>query len=271
MDPRFEQFCQERKYLVNVSPRTIEWYRCALKWLGNSTPDEAALKDFVMRMRNAGLKPSSCNCHIRAVNAFLRWSGSPHKIPRLKEEQRILPTFSQADIQKMMTWRAKDFYEKRLQCLVLTLADTGARIGEAIELRWPDVDLDNLLIKLHGKGAKDRLVPFSFELRRHLFRFKALSKYDLVFSSRHGLRLGRRNILRDVKDLCTQLGIAVPVRTLHSFRHSFAIHYLRKGGSVFHLQKCLGHTSLEMVRRYCNMTTEDLQQIHEKVSLLSPH
>jgi len=52
-------------------------------------------------------------------------------------------------------------------------------------------------------------------------------------------------------------------------RHTFAINYLRKGGSVFHLQKVLGHSSLEMTRRYANLLTEDLQAIHERISLLA--
>jgi hypothetical protein len=65
MHPRF---AEERKYLANVPPRTIDWYRAALKWLDNPAPDSQMLKDFVMRMRQVGLKASSCNCHIRAVN-----------------------------------------------------------------------------------------------------------------------------------------------------------------------------------------------------------
>ena len=76
-------------------------------------------------------------------------------------------------------------------------------------------------------------------------------------------------MLRDVKLLCGRLGIIPPARTIHAFRHTFVVNYLRKGGSVFHLQKMLGHSTLEMARRYANLTTEDLQQIHEKVSLLS--
>ncbi|MGB7603820.1 MAG: tyrosine-type recombinase/integrase, partial [Candidatus Sulfotelmatobacter sp.] len=64
------------------------------------------------------------------------------------------------------------------------------------------------------------------------------------------------------------LGIVAPERLLHAFRHSFAVNYLRKGGSVFHLQKVLGHSSLDMTRRYANLMTEDLSAIHEKVSLL---
>jgi integrase/recombinase XerD len=268
MDPRFNQFIQERKYLKNVSPRTLEWYGEALRWLGNPSPDEAALKNFVVRMREKGLKPVSCNSYISAVNAYVRWTGSPLKIQLLKDEQRILPTFSPADIQKIVRWRPKGFCPTRLHVLLLMLTDTGCRLSEATELRWPDVDMDNLLLKLHGKGAKDRLVPFSFELRRHLFRWKQLSRWDLVFPARNGQRLGRRNELRDVKLLCKQLGIAAPPRTLHAFRHTFAVNYLRRGGSVFHLQKMLGHSTLEMTRRYANLMTEDLQAIHQRVSLL---
>lgn len=270
MDPRFEQFTHERKYLTNVSPRTIEWYRASLKWLGNPAPDESALKDFVMRMRSAGLKASSCNCRIRAVNAYLRWAGLSIKVPRMKEEQRILPTFSVEDIQKITRWKPKgDFYGTRLHVFILMLIDTGCRSSEGLALRWPDVDFDNLLLKLHGKGAKDRLVPFSFELRRHLWRWKQLNRWDLVFPSRQGQWLGRRDQLRDVKRLCKRLGIVAPARTIHAFRHTFAVNYLRRGGSVFHLQKVLGHSSLEMTRRYANLVTEDLQAVHERVSLLA--
>ena len=75
-------------------------------------------------------------------------------------------------------------------------------------------------------------------------------------------------MLRDVKRLCKRLGIVPPARTIYAFRHTFAVNYLRKGGSVFHLQKMLGHSTLEMTRRYANLMTEDLQQIHEKVWLL---
>lgn len=76
-------------------------------------------------------------------------------------------------------------------------------------------------------------------------------------------------MLRDVKRLCKRLGFDPPARTLHALRHTFAVNYLRRGGSVFHLQKLLGHSTLEMTRRYANLMTEDLQAVHERVSLLS--
>jgi hypothetical protein len=57
----FERLCQERQYLQNVSPRTLDWYRESFKWLGTESPTESELKDFVLRMRTAELKPTSCN------------------------------------------------------------------------------------------------------------------------------------------------------------------------------------------------------------------
>jgi len=265
MEARFEQFIQEKKYLANVSAATCEWYASGLRWLPSPAPDEAGLKAMVMRMRAHGLKAASCNCHIRAINSYLHWNSgaragccpacSHFKVPSLKEEQRILPTFSPADIQKIMKWKPKGFWQVRLHVFVLLLVDTGCRSGEATGLHWANVDFDNLLLKLHGKGAKDRLVPLSFELRRHLYRWKQLHRWDLVFPTRRGQLMGRRNELRGVKLLCKRLGMVASARTIHSLRHTFAVNHLRRGGSVFHLQKVLGHSSLEMTRRYANLVT----------------
>jgi integrase/recombinase XerD len=125
---------------------------------------------------------------------------------------------------------------------------------------------------LDGKGRKQRVVPFSFELRKAMFRHcKTLNHTteSLLFAAGTGAALGRQNVLRDVKLLCKELGFTPPSRTVHAFRHTFAVNYLRRGGSVFHLQKVLGHSTLEMTRRYANLVTADLQAVHERVTMLS--
>jgi len=168
--------------------------------------------------------------------------------------------------------KPKGFYQRRLHLLVLILLDTGCRISEALDLHVENIDMDNLLLTLNGKGQKQRRVPFSFELRKVLFRYTrefCSQSHMLVLGTRQGCKLGRRVMLRDVKLLSRRLGFAPPSRTLHAFRHTFAVNYLRRGGSVFHLQKVLGHSSLEMTRRYANLMTEDLQAIHQRVSLLA--
>jgi len=239
----------------------------------------------VMRMREKGLKETGCNSAIRAINAYLHWSsvggerkcgaGCQHlHVQQLKEPQNMLPTFTAAQIAQLVAWkpRPKHFYQRRLHLLTLLLLDTGSRITEALTLRVRDLDMENLLITLNGKGRKQRVVPFSFGLRKALHRFMSdfSRKPDsLLFATRQDTRVSRMTALRGVKLLCEKIGFDPPGRTLHSFRHTFAVNYLRKGGSVFHLQKVLGHSTLEMTRRYANLVTADLQAIHERVSLLS--
>jgi len=281
---KFAAFIQERRYLKNVSPSTVSLYTHAFKWLPSESPSREELKDAVMRMRAKGLKETGCNANIRAINAYLHWNGGYERkcgagcnhlrIPQLKEPQNILPTLTAAQVSLLVNWRpkAKHFYQRRLHLLTLLLLDTGCRISEALTLRVNDVDLDNMLVTLDGKGQKQRIVPFSFALRKALHRF--ISEFDrkpdsLLFATRQETRVGRMTTLRGVKILCEQLGFEAPPRTLHAFRHTFAVFYLRKGGSVFHLQKVLGHSSLEMTRRYANLMVEDSQAVHEKISLLA--
>jgi integrase/recombinase XerD len=281
---RFDEFVRERHYLHNVSPATVSWYTHAFKWLPSESPTQDDLKDAVLRMREKGLKETGCNAVIRAVNSYLHWnSGTERKcgagcshphIAQLKEPQNILPTLTDAQVKLLVNWKAKpkSFYERRLHLLALLLLDTGCRITEALTLRVSDVDMENMLITLDGKGGKQRIVPFSFALRKALHRFIAdfRPKSDrLLLATREGIPVRRMTALRGIKLLCERLGFAPPARTLHSFRHTFAIAYLRRGGSVFHLQKVLGHSSLEMTRRYANLVTADLQAVHERVSLLS--
>jgi integrase/recombinase XerD len=119
--------------------------------------------------------------------------------------------------------------------LILFLLDTGCRISEALGLGVREIDFDNLLVTLDGKGRKQRVVPFSFELRKSMFRYCRESNRTpdgLLFANRTQTKLSRRNVLRDVKLLCKRLGFAPPARTLHAFRHTFAVNFLRRGVRV---------------------------------------
>jgi len=280
---RFAEFIRERQYLNNVSPATISWYSHAFKWLPSESPTQHELKDAVLRMREKGLKETGCNAVIRAVNSYLHWNsgaerrcgpGCTHpRIAQLKEPQNVLPTLTDVQVRQLVNWKPKPkhFYERRVHLPSLLLLDTGCRITEALTLRVSDVDMENMLITFDGKGRKQRIVPFSFVLRKALHRFVAdfnRKPDSLLFATRQGTRVRRMTALRSIKLLCEQLGFTPPARTLHAFRHTFAVNYLRRGGSVFHLQKVLGHSTLEMTRRYANLVTADLQAVHERVSLL---
>jgi len=246
MSSRFEQFLREREYLLGVSPNTIEWHRQSLQWLRIEEPTAEDLKELVLRMRAAGLKPSSVNCRLRSINAYLHWNSGastdrkcgagcqhPH-VPRVKEPVLVLPTFSLEDIHKLRAYKPKDYCQQRLQTLALMLADTGCRITELLSLQWKDVDFDNLLVTVPCKGDKQRVIPFSFEMRKFLYRLKQnftkLGDSPLVFPTRTQNTQLRGNVLRDIKLLCRELSINIPRRALHAFRHSMATTYIKRGG-----------------------------------------
>ncbi len=112
------------------------------------------------------------------------------------------------DIQKIIAWKPRDYCGRRLHAIMLSLADTGCRIDELLCLKWTDVDFDNLLVTVTGKGNKQLKIPFSLELRKYLCQFK--DEHRLVFPTRQGKKLGRRDVLRDVKKLCKKLGVRPP-------------------------------------------------------------
>ncbi len=219
--PRFEQFFGERKFLANVSPATVSWHTYNLRWLSSESPTEDELKRAVLRMREKGLRATGCNSAIRSINAYLKWSGSPLKIPQMKEPQHVLPTYTTQQIQLLLGWKPKKLTGCRLSTLIAFLADTGCRIDEALSVHWKDVDFDNMLVLLHGKGSKDRLVPISLELRKRLFLYqqKTKAKDGFVFGTQGGTKLGRRNVLRDFKNHCRQLGFEPPERSIQAMRH----------------------------------------------------
>lgn len=284
MEELFRQFVRERRYLKNVTAKTEAWYwdswrALGLPVLGQSDSALPAKIDWTAQLsalRERGVAAVSVNTYSRAINAFLKWGHDEGRfpqlvrIPRLKEEQKILPTLTAQDIARLLQDRPKLFSGHRLHALCCLLLDSGLRIDEALGLRREHVDLDNLLVRVRGKGRKDRVVPMSLELRKVLFRFLTKHQFDLVFATRGGTKQRQRNVLRDFKLLGNRLGITGVRFSFHTVRHTFAVNYVRAGGNVFYLQRILGHSTLEMTNRYVrSLGIEDLQAVHERLSLLS--
>jgi site-specific recombinase XerD len=155
------------------------------------------LQSFVVDLRQRGVKPISCNTHIKALNAFCRWLHEEQHLPHrlelscLKVEKRILQTLTDEQIRALLAVPPKSFDQWRLHALISFLLDTGVRIDEALTLRTSDIDFDNLLLTVFGKGRKERRIPFSFELRKVLFRWQQVRqrtqpRCQLVFPSRQG-------------------------------------------------------------------------------------
>jgi integrase/recombinase XerD len=273
-----DQFIKERMYLKGVSPKTIEWYRQSFKSFQDALESKADIIDRIAVLRNRGVKAVSINTWLRCVNAYYMWLHKEHgkelvKIPKLKEEQKVLATLTGADILKILNCKIGTgirVNERRAHLVALTILDCGLRASEVLGLSKEDCDFDNLIFKVLGKGSKHRLVPFSFELRKTLWRYAQNSAGRVLFGTNNNTKVSVRNLERDFHQLGKKLGITGIRFSPHTLRHSFAVGYLRKGGNLFYLSKILGHTSVKTTERYLqSLGIEDLQAVHNGLSLLA--
>ena len=155
--------------------------------------------------------------------------------------------------------------------MIITLLDTGLRISELINLRLEDAHVDQGYLKVMGKGARERVVPIGSvaqkSLQRYMFHFRPEPYYeeqDLFFLTLEGKLLS----INAVHLMFTRLGKKSGVKRFHAHlcRHTFATKYLINGGDVFSLQQILGHSSLEMVRRYVTLASAQVRVQHRKFS-----
>ena len=154
----------------------------------------------------------------------------------------------------------------RDRALIYLLADTGLRRAEACALKWSRVDLKGGLINVrNGKGGKDRSVMIGVKTRRIFLRYQRTVPQDAadpVFpSKRTGDHLTGQGMRNWVRRISKRSGVKV---TPHALRRTFATLSLRAGMNPLHLQALMGHSTLEMTRRYVQIVDDDLMQAHKK-------
>jgi integrase/recombinase XerD len=156
----------------------------------------------------------------------------------------------------------------RDKAILLLLLDTGLRVSEAAGIRFRDLRPDGA-IKVMGKGAKERLVPVGTSSRRAIGRYLAErgrgQPDEPVFLAESGTGLTFHGIQQILKRLKARAGLERRCSP-HTFRHTFAHNYVVNGGDVFSLQRILGHTSLDMVRRYVALADTDVASRHDLAS-----
>jgi integrase/recombinase XerD len=266
-----ENFILERRYLKNVTQKTIIWYGSSFKAFEGALDSTESVKSRIIELRNRGVSPVSVNTYLRCIKAYYRWLGKEWIIPRLQVEQKILRTLSAEDIQVLIHFKPTKFAERRTHILTLLILDTGLRISEALSLKRDSIDLDKCTLRILGKGNKERIVPFSLELRKRLFKHvqkMPVNRSGVVFGTCHGTVMTVTNFFRDLRLMGCKCGVAVGGP--HSLRHCFAVNYLRRGGNLEYLRRILGHSSISTTQIYLrSVGIEDLQAVHSELSVLS--
>jgi integrase/recombinase XerC len=148
----------------------------------------------------------------------------------------------------------------------------GLRVSELVGLDWSDVDASLELVRVRGKGAKERLVPIGRKALAALAAYRArvpelcprrLRDERAVFLNRRGRRLTTRSVARLVDQYVLASGIAAKASP-HALRHSFATHLLNAGADLRSIQELLGHASLSTTQRYTHVNLDQLMSVYDK-------
>lgn len=231
-----------RRYMATLlkagkSKRTIARRLSALK----------AFFDFMVRVRHLDLNPAE-------------------SIPFPKQDKHIPRALNIDDVFSLLdNLPAETWLGKRNLAMFETFYSTGMRISEIHGLDIRDVDFKNRMIRVFGKGRKERVVPVGQRALDAITSYRECleREYKAMFLNKDYNRLGIRSIRRILDKIVMECGITLKVSP-HMLRHSFATHMLDAGADLRGIQEILGHASLSTTQIYTHVSIEQLVKVYDK-------
>lgn len=276
---RFKRFLEKRGHSLKLSDLAIEDARAYVASLQGKITKYDGHK-FNHPLPNAEYSPQTIHSHVRILRTFSNWIRDEGytrqpifarlelpKLPQLK-----IAVLAPNEINQILTSiNPGTFIGARLMAMVLVMLDTGIRAGELVGMLLSNVDWDRGVIKVFGKGSKERFVPIGATAKQTLLRYvqtfrpkPAQPEIDHVFLSVDGYPL----TVNAVVHIMTRLANSSGIQRLHAhlLRHTSGVQYLVNGGDTKSLQMYLGHASPDMTNHYEQLTTEHMMAQHRKFS-----
>jgi site-specific recombinase XerD len=233
--------------------------------------DAQSVRVYLSNIIGYGIAKTSAARKLSAVRGFIRWLSSREildygvaaglKGPKLPSS---LPrALSCEDTEKLLVEGPEHGKHYQRDRLVLELLyGSGLRVSELIDLNWEDIETDQRIIRVIGKGSKERLVPFGKGVKKLLEDWRGISpegKKGPLFRSEKGAeRLTVRTVHRLVQKAAMRVGIYGV--SPHTLRHCFATHLLERGAPLRVVQELLGHESIAATQRYLSITAEQMKR-----------
>ena len=296
MEEKIQKFLNYLKVEKNYSPHTIESYRKDLdqfyQFLKTKTPVPSLpeitsfqIREFLAQFRSQGYKDSSVARKIASLRSFFRFCSRHKWLPinpsvsvALPKRRRTLPQFmSLKEINLILSLPAvKTLLGLRDKCILETLYSTGIRVSELVGMNLSDIDFVQGLVKVKGKGKKERIIPIgdkalevlsSYTVRRKEHfqhpRRDIVMDEEAAFLDKWGGRLTAIGVKKIVDNYIKRAALKNKLST-HTFRHTFATHLLEAGADLRALQELLGHASLSTTQIYTHVTPKRLKKIYDK-------
>ncbi len=293
LDKAIPRFLRYLKVERNCSELTIKSYREDLtllfEYLAESlgqTPDPGKitpldLRTYVSALHEAGYAKSSVARRLASLRSFFKFAqreglcdSNPAKPLRNPRRERKLPHFlTGAEIGKLLVAPPKnDPMGLRDRAILETLYSAGLRVSELVGINLDDLDLEDGLVRVRGKGKKERLAPlgsYAVKAIRAWMKKRKLAKSEPqkigspLFLNKFGKRITTRSIGRMLEKYLLITGLDLRTSP-HTLRHSFATHLLDNGADIRSVQELLGHKSLVTTQIYTHVSTAGLRQAYEK-------
>ena len=287
------QFLRYLRVERNASDHTLKSYREDLIALADYLSDDEDrcppprdvsmldLRGYVAALHEAGYAKTTIARRLASLRSFFRFGqregwveSNPAKPLRNPRKPRNLPHFlSTADVNSLLRApRADDPLGLRDRAILETLYSAGLRVSELVGVNDGDLDLGQGVVRVRGKGRRERIAPVgSFAVRslRRWLKVRSLAADQPqgieapVFVNRFGARLTSRSVARMLEKYLRQTGLDRRTSP-HTLRHSFATHLLDRGADIRSVQELLGHKSLVTTQIYTHVSTASLRAAYEK-------
>jgi integrase/recombinase XerD len=245
--------------------------------------DSSALREFVYSLKESGRAPTSIQRKISSLRSYFGFllaesliDADPSDLLEGPKTGRRLPTvLSRDEVERLLTGPdGDDPLALRDRAILELMYATGVRISELVALRIRDIDLEEQLVRVQGKGSKERIVPFGAAARQSLEVYLRDSRPALaaaagrqaggtLFLGRRGRRLTRKGAWDIVRRHVARAGIGKRV-TPHTLRHTFATHLLQGGADIAAVQEMLGHADISTTQIYTHLDRSYLSEIHRQ-------
>ena len=253
----------------------IALYLASLQGRAPRTARSADVQAFVQSEKSRGMSPQSQARRLVAVRGFHRWLAAEKRAPDDPAADVELPsqwdrtprylTHEEMELFLAPPGGAEPF-DLRDQAVIELLYGCGLRASEAAGLRLADVSFDERVLRVAGKGGKERVVPFGSRaesaLRAWLDRGRPLKAFDAAKAA-GAVFVGPRDIRRVVAARARRAGLAGRVHP-HRLRHSYATHLLDMGADLREIQELLGHRSLSTTQKYTAVSAERLLEVYDR-------
>ena len=270
--------------IKNVAPITIRNYRKVwdyfTEWYKGDLLDVSSFTvgNWILYLKQKNLTITSINSYLTNLRTIVNYMAAegmikPIKVKHLKQQDPIKETYTDDELKKLLVKPDKrkcTFTEFRNWTIINVLIGTGIRRGTLICLKLSDLDLLNGFMSMsHTKNGKANVVPLSSSLLIILREYLLLSKLpadSFLFPDTYGNQMKPYRLSHVVATYNRKH--EVTKTSVHAYRHTYAKLMIMNGCDVFKLQKLLGHSSLEMTRRYVELYSIDLKQGYDEINPL---